>query len=90
MPLLRVRKRNSIRFESTRTEKQATSDRERTIRFLPGRALVIGFNSSCYDIPLVKAKLLEYLFLFGFVKTGQTVRGAWYAEERNELANCHL
>ena len=23
--------------------------------------IVIGFNSSCYDIPLVKAYLLEYL-----------------------------
>ena len=32
--------------------------------------VVVGFNSSCYNIPLVKAHLLEYLFLFGFVKTG--------------------
>jgi len=29
-------------------------------------------------------------FLFGFVETGWTVREIWYAEEQNELANCHL
>jgi len=32
----------------------------------------------------------EILVFFGFVKTGQTVRGVWYAEEQNELASCHL
>jgi len=52
--------------------------------------VVTCFNSSCYDIRLVKAHLLEYFFLFGFAKTGLTVRGVWYAEEQNELANCHL
>ena len=32
--------------------------------------IVIGFNSSCYDIPPVKPHLMEYLFLLGFVETG--------------------
>jgi len=50
--------------------------------------VVIGFNSSCYDIPQVKAHLMEYLLMFGLVETGQ--RGAWYAEEQNELASYHL
>jgi len=52
--------------------------------------VVIGFNSSCYDTPQVKAHLMEYLLMFGLVETGQRVRGAWYAEEQNELASYHL
>ena len=36
----------------------------------PQEHVVVGFNSSCYDIALVKAHLMEYLFLFGFAKTG--------------------
>jgi len=50
----------------------------------------MGFNSSCYDTPRVKVHLIEYLFLFGFVKTGKTIRRVRYSEEPNELASCHL
>ena len=32
----------------------------------------------------------EILLLFGFVKTGKTVRGVSCTEEQNELASCHL
>jgi len=32
--------------------------------------VVIGFDSSCYDAPQVKAHLMEYLLLFGLVETG--------------------
>jgi len=36
----------------------------------PQEYVVIGFDSSCYDTPPVKAHLMECLFLFGFVETG--------------------
>ena len=60
-----------VHFWSTGTGKQAALCCERTIRLLYlHEHIVVGFNSSCYNIPLVKAHLLEYLLLFGFVKTG--------------------
>jgi len=36
----------------------------------PQECIVIGFDSSCYDTPPVKAYLMECLFLFGFVEAG--------------------
>jgi len=79
-----------VRFWSTRTELQATSGRERTIRLLPTRARCCRFRVVLLGYSLEKAHLLKYLFSFGFVKTGYAVRGVWYAEEQNELASCHL
>jgi len=58
----------SVRFWSTRTEKQATSGRERRIRLLPGRVRCYRFQLVLLRYSLEKAHLLEYLFLFGFVK----------------------
>jgi len=51
-----------VRFWSTRTGKQATSGRGRTIRSYLQEHVVIGFNSFCYDIPLVKAHPLDTYF----------------------------
>ena len=57
---------------------------------LPARARCCRSQLVLLRYSLGKAHLLKYLFLFGFVKTGQTVRGVWYAGEQNELASCHL
>ena len=52
--------------------------------------VVIGFNSSCYDIHWRKRTCWNTYFLFGFVKPGYTFWGEWFAEEQNKLASCHL
>jgi len=80
-----------VRFWSTRTEKQATSGRERTIRLLPARARCYRLQLVLLRYSLEKAHLLKYLFLFGFVKTGsEGYGGIWCSEEQNELESCHL
>jgi len=44
--------------------KQHQTVKGRFVSYLQEYA-VIGFNSSCYDTPPVKAHLMEYLLLFG-------------------------
>jgi len=87
--------KENFRYVSDQPElnsKQHQAVKGRFVTYLQ-EYVVVGFNLSCYDIryySLEKAHLLKYLFLFGFVKTGSTVRGVWYADEQNELASCHL
>jgi len=56
-------------FNQLEPKKQHQTVKRRFVSY-PQEYVVIGFDSSCYDTPPLKAHLLKYLFLFGFVKTG--------------------
>jgi len=57
-------------FDQLERQNQATSGCGRAIRLLPARARCCRFQLVLLRYSLVKAHLLKYLFLFGFVKTG--------------------